>query len=485
MNPQKNVSLLLSQLSPVLSIVVVTCVFLVLPNQNFAAETFPGKVSQFHSFPRYDFEHGGRRCIVVTPRITAEGTPWIWRARFFGHQPQADIALLHQGYHLAYVDVGNLFGSPSAVEIWNGFYDYLTKSYGFHARPALEGMSRGGLIIFNWAKVNPGKVSCIYGDAPVCDFKSWPGGKGTGKGGGGAWQACLHAYGFTEAEALVAKVNPIDGLQALAAARVPILNVVGDADVVVPVAENTSILEKRYSEMKGPIEVIHKAGTGHHPHSLKEPKPIVDFVLSNRRDLTIVLAGDSTVTDAAGWGLAFAGRFGQRVEVINVAKGGASSRNFRDAGYWKRCLIQKPDFVFIQFGHNDCPGKGPKRETDPETTYRQNLERYIAEARAMGTKPVLVSPMTRRRFKNGEVDSILTPYAAAVREVAAKTKTPFIDLHRSSVELFNELGDEGSAYLCPEGDRTHLNQKGAEKISDLIISGFPSELSELAARLKS
>ncbi|MCH1440731.1 MAG: pectin esterase, partial [Rubripirellula sp.] len=90
-----------------------------------------------------------------------------------------------------------------------------------------------------------------------------------------------------------------------------------------------------------------------------------------------------------------------------------------------------------------------------------------------------------RRFKNGEVDSILTPYAAAVREVAAKTKTPLIDLHRSSVELFNELGDEGSAYLCPEGDRTHLNKKGAEKISDLIISGFPSELSELAARLKS
>jgi lysophospholipase L1-like esterase/pimeloyl-ACP methyl ester carboxylesterase len=484
MKLQKNTSVSFTAALRILSPVLLSFALFAAITQNCFAEAFPGKVSQFHSFPRYDFEHGGRRCIVVTPRVAAEGTPWIWRARFFGHQPQADIALLNQGYHVAYTDVGNLFGAPEAVEIWNGFYEYLTKNHRFHARPALEGMSRGGLIIFNWAKVNPGKVSCIYGDAPVCDFKSWPGGKGTGKGGGGAWQSCLTAYGFTEAEALVAKVNPIDGLQALAAARVPILNVVGDADVVVPVAENTAILEKRYAGLKGPIEVIHKAGIGHHPHSLKDPKPIVDFVLGNRRDLTIVLAGDSTVTDAAGWGLAFAERFDQNVEVINVAKGGASSKSFRDAGYWNRCLIQEPDFVFIQFGHNDCPGKGPKRETDPETTYRQNLERFIADARAKGAKPVLVSPMTRRRFKNGKIDSILTPYAEAVHAVAAKTKTPMVDLHRSSVELFNELGDAGSADLCPEGDRTHFNQKGAKKMSDLIISGFPPELSELSSHLK-
>ena len=455
-----------------------------MPSQNCFAEGFPGRVSEFHSFPRYDFEHGGRRCIVVVPRVAAEGIPWVWRARFFGHEPQVDIALLNQGYHVAYTDVANLFGAPEAIGIWNGFYDYLTKNHGFHARPALEGMSRGGLVIFNWAKVNPGKVSCIYGDAPVCDFKSWPGGKGTGKGGGGAWQNCLKAYGFTEAEALVATVNPIDGLHALAAARVPVLSVVGDADVVVPVAENTAILEKRYAGLKGPIEVIHKAGVGHHPHSLKDPKPIVDFVLSNRRDLTIVLAGDSTVTDAAGWGLAFARRFGQNVEVINVAKGGASSKSFRDAGYWGRCLAPKPDFVFVQFGHNDCPGKGPNRETDPETTYRQNLERYIVEARENGSQPVLISPMTRRRFKNGKIDSILTPYAEAVRVVAAKTKTPMVDLHRSSIELFNELGDQGSVGLGPEGDRTHFNQKGAEKMTDLILSGLPSELSKLGSHLK-
>ena len=235
---------------------------------------------------------------------------------------------------------------------------------------------------------------------------------------------------------------------------------------------------------RGPIEVIHKPGIGHHPHSLKDPKPIVEFVLANRRDLTIVLAGDSTVTDAAGWGLAFAGRFRENIETINFSKGGASSKNFRDAGYWDRCLTQQPDYIFIQFGHNDCPGKGAERETDPATTYRQNLERYIADARAVGAKAVLVSPMTRRRFKDGKVHSILTPYAEAVRVVAAKTRTPLIDLHRSSVALFNDLGDAGSADLCPEGDRTHFNEKGAGRMSDLMISEFPSAVGDLVPYLK-
>ena len=144
-------------------------------------------------------------------------------------------------------------------------------------------MSRGGLIIYNWAAANPKKVACIYGDAPVCDFKSWPGGKGKGKGGGGAWQACLKAYGLTEADALVYRHNPIDNLKPLARAGVPLLHVVGDADVVVPVEENTAIIEARYKKLGGSIRVIHKPGVGHHPHSLKDPGPIVAFVLKHTR----------------------------------------------------------------------------------------------------------------------------------------------------------------------------------------------------------
>jgi pimeloyl-ACP methyl ester carboxylesterase len=247
------------------------------------AAEWPGAKSEWKGFPRHDFVVDGRRSWVVTPTKAASGKPWVWRARFFGHEPQADVALLKLGFHICYCDVGGLFGSPKAVGHWDKFYDLLTSEHGLSKRPALEGMSRGGLIIYNWAAANPKRIACIYGDAPVCDFKSWPLGQGAGKGSPGTWKACLSAYGMTHEQALAYKKNPIDQLKAIAEAKVPILHVVGDADKVVPVAENSAIIEKRYRALGGDIHVISKPGIGHHPHALKNPKPIVDFIVKHSR----------------------------------------------------------------------------------------------------------------------------------------------------------------------------------------------------------
>ena len=248
-----------------------------------SAADFPGKESQWNGYALNQFNLEGVGCKVVSPKKVALGKPWIWRARFWGHQPGTDVALLEKGWHVVYCEVGNLFGSPKAVARWDAFYAYLVKEHGFAEKVALEGMSRGGLIIYNWAKANPEKVSCIYGDAPVCDFKSWPGGKGKGKGSAGTWKNCLKAYGLTETEAMDFKGNPIDGLAVLAKAKVPLFHVIGESDTVVPVAENSDVIEKRYKKLGGSIEVIRKPGIGHHPHSLKEPKPIVDFVLRSSK----------------------------------------------------------------------------------------------------------------------------------------------------------------------------------------------------------
>ena len=247
-------------------------------------------------FARYDLTLDGHRCIVVAPKKPAPGKPWIWRARFFGHEPQTDAALLAAGFHVAYIDVSNLFGSPKAVARWNRLYAYLTQTHGFSKRPALEGMSRGGLIIYNWAAANPKKVACIYGDAPVCDFKSWPGGKGKGKGSATTWARCLEVYGLTEAEAMAYKGNPIDNLKPLAKAKVPLLTVCGDADTVVPMAENTTVLAERYRALGGQITVIAKKGVGHHPHSLKDPKPIVEFILKHALRPPAVPVGTAPAT---------------------------------------------------------------------------------------------------------------------------------------------------------------------------------------------
>ncbi|MDF7798633.1 alpha/beta hydrolase [Pontiellaceae bacterium B1224] len=239
------------------------------------AEEWLGEKSNFHGFDQYDFQVGELQCKVVVPKEVVAGTPWVWRARFFGHQPQVDIALLNQGFHIAYVDVSGLYGSPEAVARWDAFYKFLTADKGFSKKPALEGMSRGGLIIYNWASKKPEKVACIYADAPVCNIASWPGGKSASK----EWKQCLEVYGLSEEEALVYAQNPVDTLKPLADAGVPLLHVVGDADDVVPVAENTAVIETRYKKFGGSIEVIHKPGVGHHPHSLENPEPIVDFIL--------------------------------------------------------------------------------------------------------------------------------------------------------------------------------------------------------------
>ena len=240
---------------------------------------FPGKPGKWQGFDFYNFREGDASCRVVVPREIAEGKPWIWRARFWGHEPQTDRALLERGWHVVYCEVGNLFGSPKAVARWDAFYAYLVGKQGFSRKAVLEGMSRGGLIIYNWAAANPDKVHCIYADAPVCDIRSWPGGKGTGKGSPPTWKRCRQAYGLTEEEATKFNGNPIDNLASLAKADIPLLHVVGEADTVVPVSENTNIIEERYKKLGGKIQVIRKEGVGHHPHSLKNPKPIVDFIL--------------------------------------------------------------------------------------------------------------------------------------------------------------------------------------------------------------
>jgi len=250
------------------------------------AAPFPGRRSDWNGFDRYDFDFNGKPTIVVVPKQALPGKPWVWRGEFFGAFANTDTALVGKGFHLAYLSVPNLFGSPEAVTQWTGFYQELTDKYGLAKKVALIGLSRGGLYCYNWAAANPDKVACIYADAAVCDFKSWPGGKlkGLGKGDGSAaeWQNLLKAYNFkSDAEAIAYDKNPIDNLKPLADARVPLLHVYGDADAPVPWEENTGVVAGRYKKLGGSITLIPKPGVGHHPHGLEDPTPIVNFILKH------------------------------------------------------------------------------------------------------------------------------------------------------------------------------------------------------------
>ena len=243
---------------------------------------FPGKRSLWFGFDRFDFEADGKPVLVVAPKVEAPGRPWAWHGEFFGHKPDPDIALLGRGFHIVYMTVPDMLGCPEAVAHWNVLYRALTENYGFAKKAALVGLSRGGLYVYNWAEANPDKVACIYGDAPVCDLKSWPGGKGKGPGSPHDWQLAMQLYGFkSEAEAIAYRGNPVDNLAPLAAAKIPLLHVYGDADEVVPWDENTGLVAERYKQLGGKITLISKPGGKHHPHSLGDPTPIASFLWEN------------------------------------------------------------------------------------------------------------------------------------------------------------------------------------------------------------
>lgn len=269
------------------NLVLCSLVAISLPAQESGLPATSVRTSQWNGYQRLDFRVDGRAGLLVKPQAAAPGNPWIWRTEFFGHEPQADLALLAQGFHVAYLDVQNMYGAPVAMNDMDAFHSHLTGKYGLSSKAILEGFSRGGLFALNWAARRPDKVAAVYLDAPVCDFKSWPGGKGKGKGSPADWQRVLNVYGLSEAEAIEYKLNPVDNLQPLAKAGIPILSVCGLMDQVVPFAENTGLLAQRYQTLGAPITVITKPFCDHHPHSLREPAPIVNFVLSHTPGLPV------------------------------------------------------------------------------------------------------------------------------------------------------------------------------------------------------
>lgn len=206
--------------------------------------------------------------------------------------------------------------------------------------------------------------------------------------------------------------------------------------------------------------------------------------------IRIVLAGDSTVTDDSGWGAGFKRLATGQVEVINTAANGRSSKSFIDEGRWAEALAKRGHYYLIQFGHNDEPGKGPERETDPGTTYRANMARYVDDVRAAGGTPILVTSLVRRLYRDdGTIRTTQTPYVEAVRALAAEKKVPLVDLHAISLADAENAGDDVWADLSPRDaqgqvDRTHLNAKGSEVVGRMVAEALGKVVPQLAPALR-
>ncbi len=236
----------------------------------------------YHSIKR-TFIFEGRDAFLIIPNHPLEGNPWIWRAHFPDWHTSMDSILVNRGYHVAYINTNDMYGCPQAMNIWDRFYSYLVNKHHLAPQVVLEGVSRGGLYVHNWAKRNPTKVACIYAESPVCDIKAWP-----KESFGSEWQELKKMYGFQNDEDVMNySDNPIDNLQGLAAIGVPILHVISNTDKIVPPEKNTLALVRKYIAQGGPITVIpmkryfnEENMKGHHYH-LDHIEDIVNFMYQN------------------------------------------------------------------------------------------------------------------------------------------------------------------------------------------------------------
>lgn len=243
------------------------------------SQPFPGLKGKWKGFDQYTFAYQDREAIVVCPKHAATGNPWIWRPAFFGAFASVDEELLRRGFHVAYYDLTHLYGSPRARKSGTDFYWNMVRMYGLSPKVTLEGFSRGGLFAYNWAADHPDKVACIYVDAPVCNVFSWP---GRSPENAGLWKGLLEEWGLADDQMNSFSGNPIDRLKPLADAGIPVICVCGDSDKVVPFSENSAIVRQRYTAMGAPFELILKPGVDHHPHSLSDPAPVVDFIIRHQ-----------------------------------------------------------------------------------------------------------------------------------------------------------------------------------------------------------
>lgn len=245
---------------------------------------FLDSIADFHGYTSYEGYFEGHPAKVVIPKGgPAKGKPWVWRTRFWGHEPQADLALLAKGYHVVFCDVAELFANEEALGIWDRFYQVLQKA-GFHKKAAMFGMSRGGFYAYRWAARYPNRVAGVYADNPVLNIRSWPLGEGKSPGSPATWQIFLKDFGFSsEEEARQFKGNPLDLVPEIIKGGFPMLHICGDADELVPIDENSDPFEQKVKAAGGQIRVIRKPGGKHHPHSLKDPAEIVTFVIQAYR----------------------------------------------------------------------------------------------------------------------------------------------------------------------------------------------------------
>ena len=218
------------------------------------------------------------------------------------------------------------------------------------------------------------------------------------------------------------------------------------------------------------------------------------FILTADKTTTIFIAGDSTAArrdtknnnPERGWGQILQNYFNQNFVVVdNRAIGGRSSKSFIGEGRWDAILkkMKKGDYAIIQFGHNDG-AKDENKHTDPDTTFLEYLTKYATDTIKHGGIPILMSPVSRRTWKNGVFDEGSKGYKKGAETVSKKLKVHYVDAYTITKKVILDLGEEGSKklFMISEGknDNTHYTIYGATTTAKLLAEALVKEVPELA-----
>ena len=481
-----------------LNTIVLTLLFLAgaIDGQSLAQSDKPQwyqKKSQWNGFDQFHFEIAGQAAYIVAPKQAAPGNPWIWRARFPGYHSEMDVALVGLGFHIGYVNVAGMFGSPRAIEIGNAFYSFATKKRNLAHKVCLEGVSRGGLLVYNWAAQNADNVAAIYCDTPVCDFKSWPGGLGKGLGSDGAWKNCLQAYGFSRVEALAFEGNPLEHAEVIAKAKIPLLHIVSENDRVVPPNENTYLLRSKLRDFGHDMDVISvEQGTdksnGHH-FTHPEPQKVVDFFTTHAMPqqestatIRIACVGDSITFGARvdqqthSYPSQLQILVGRKFEVRNFGVGGATLIKSGRPNVWQKLeeiKDFKPHHVIISLGTNDTVS-GNRKNWEKIESFEDDYREFIAKLNELPTElqisictptaMVLDTPgLSKERLQN------LKQRQPRLQELCKRIRTLVDEYGNENVTLLELNGLlQGKPELLTPKDGVHPNAYGYKAIAEEV-----------------
>lgn len=231
--------------------------------------------TEYGGCERINFRLNGRESLVVRPKNPLPGNPTAWRTEFFGAFDTVDRVLLERGWYLCYHKVSNMYGCDRSIEMMHEFHEFASQTFGLAKRAVLFGFSRGGLYAFNYAAKYPEWVCGLYLDAPVLNIRSWPLANPMSREA----KECLECYNLTPKTLETFRGNPVDRVEEVFG--IPVIIVAGDSDRVVPYRENGEIFAARFEALGGKINTIVKSGCDHHPHSLEDPSPAVEFLTEN------------------------------------------------------------------------------------------------------------------------------------------------------------------------------------------------------------